>query len=216
MSSNAISQTQLDALKRLGAATIHEAQGQVGAVDARIAPLDPSTRLVGPALTIDIRPSDNLMIHYALTKAKAGDVLVIDAKGFLDAGPWGDLLTLAAQKIGIAGLVIDGAVRDASSIIEMGFPVFCRGLSIKGTNKHQPGKVNEPVTVGSVVVRPGDIIMGDRDGVVLVAREDVEQVIKASEERERKEEVIRRRLAQGATMVELLGLQEILNRYGLV
>ncbi len=210
-----INQSQLDTLKRLGAATIHEAQGQRGAVDPRIAALDPAMRVVGPALTVDIRPSDNLMIHYALTKAKPGDVLVIDAKGFVDAGPWGDILTLAAKKIGLAGLVIDGAVRDASAIVEMSFPVFCRGLCIKGTNKQQPGKVNVPVTVGGVVVRPGDIVVGDRDGLVVVAKEEVAQVIQASEERERKEEIMRRRLEEGATMVELLGLQETLNRHGL-
>ncbi len=211
-----INQSQLETLIRLGAATIHEAQGQRGAVDPRIAALDPGMRVVGPALTVDIRPSDNLMIHYALTKAKPGDVLVIDAKGFVDAGPWGDLLTLAAKKIGIAGLVIDGAVRDASAIVEMGFPVFCRGLCIKGTNKLQPGKVNVPITVGGIVVRPGDIVMGDRDGLVVVAKEEVSQVIQASEERECKEEVMRRRLEEGATMVELLGLQETLSRHGLV
>ncbi|WP_116313858.1 4-carboxy-4-hydroxy-2-oxoadipate aldolase/oxaloacetate decarboxylase [Cupriavidus taiwanensis] len=211
-----INQSQLEALNRLSAATIHEAQGQRGAVDPRIAALDPGMRVVGPALTVDIRPSDNLMIHYALTKAKPGDVLVVDAKGFVDAGPWGDILTLAAKKIGIAGLVIDGAVRDASAIVEMGFPVFCRGLCIKGTNKLQPGKVNVPVTVGGVVVRHGDVVMGDRDGLVVIAKEEVAQVIQASEERERKEEVMRRRLEEGATMVELLGLQETLSRHGLV
>lgn len=211
-----ISQSQLETMKRLGAATIHEAQGQRGAVDPRIAALDPGMRVVGPALTVDVRPSDNLMIHYALTKAKPGDVLVVDAKGFVDAGPWGDILTLAAKKIGLAGLVIDGAVRDASAIVEMGFPVFCRGLCIKGTNKFQPGKVNVPVTVGGVVVHPGDIVMGDRDGLVVVAKEEVAQVIQASEERERKEEAMRRRLEEGATMVELLGLKETLSRHGLV
>ncbi|MDF3834791.1 4-carboxy-4-hydroxy-2-oxoadipate aldolase/oxaloacetate decarboxylase [Cupriavidus basilensis] len=211
-----ITQQQLETLNRLGAATIHEAQGQRGAVDPRIAALDPGMRVVGPALTVDVRPSDNLMIHYALTKAKPGDVLVVDAKGFVDAGPWGDILTLAAKKIGLAGLVIDGAVRDASAIVEMGFPVFCRGLCIKGTNKFQPGKVNVPVTVGGVIVRPGDIVMGDRDGLVVVGKEEVAQVIQASEERERKEEVMCRRLEEGATMVELLGLQETLSRHGLV
>ncbi len=117
-----ITAAQLDQLKRLGTATIHEAQGQRGAVDPRIAPLDPSMRLAGPALTVDIRPGDNLMIHYALTKARPGDVLVVDAKAFVDAGPWGDVLTFAAQQIGIAGLVIDGAVRDASQYRRDGLP----------------------------------------------------------------------------------------------
>lgn len=210
-----ITAAQLDQLKRLGTATIHEAQGQRGAVDPRIAPLDPSMRLAGPALTVDIRPGDNLMIHYALTKARPGDVLVVDAKAFVDAGPWGDVLTFAAQQIGIAGLVIDGAVRDASQIVEMGFPVFCRGLSIRGTNKHQPGKLNLPLVLGGAVVRPGDIVVGDRDGLVIVAAEEVPEVIAASEAREQKEAQMRERLAQGATMVELLGLRETLDSLGL-
>lgn len=143
-------------------------------------------------------------------------MLVVDAKGFVDAGPWGDILTLAAQEIGIAGLVIDGAVRDADSIIDMGFPVFCRGLCIKGTNKHQPGKVNVPVVIGGVPIRPGDVMVGDRDGLVVVAGDEVDAVIRASEARERKEAEMRERLKQGATMVELLGLQETLSRLGLV
>jgi len=206
---------QLDRLKRLGTATIHEAQGQQGAVDPRIAALDPGMRLAGPALTVDIRPGDNLMIHYALTKARPGDVLVVDAKGFADAGPWGDVLTFAAQTIGLAGLVIDGAVRDASSIVEMGFPVFCRGVCIRGTNKQQPGRLGVPLIVGGAGIRPGDIVVGDRDGLVVVAREQVAQVIEASEARERKEQRMREQLAGGATMVELLELQDTLARYGL-
>ncbi|MGO4762534.1 4-carboxy-4-hydroxy-2-oxoadipate aldolase/oxaloacetate decarboxylase [Cupriavidus sp. 2KB_3] len=210
-----ITAAQLDQLKRLGTATIHEAQGQRGAVDPRIAPLDPSMRLAGPALTVDIRPGDNLMIHYALTKARPGDVLVVDAKAFVDAGPWGDVLTFAAQQIGIAGLVIDGAVRDASQIVEMGFAVFCRGLSIRGTNKHQPGKLNLPLVLGGAVVRPGDIVVGDRDGLVIVAADEVPEVIAASAAREQKEAQMRERLAQGATMVELLGLRETLDSLGL-
>jgi 4-hydroxy-4-methyl-2-oxoglutarate aldolase len=216
MSAIEISQDRLIALQRFGTATIHEAQGQRGAIDPRVAALDPRRRLIGPALPVDMRPSDNLMIHYALTKARRGDVLVVDVKGFVDAGPWGDILTLAAQEIGIAGLVINGAVRDADSIIELGFPVFCRGLCIKGTNKNQPGRVNLPVMIGGVDIHPGDIVVGDRDGLVVVARNEVAEVIRASEERERKEATMRERLKQGATMVELLGLQDTLNRYGLV
>lgn len=208
-------QQQLERARRLGTATIHEAQGQRGAVDARIAALDPDMRLAGPALTVDIRPGDNLMIHYALTKARPGDVLVVDAKAFIDAGPWGDVLTFAAQTIGIAGLVIDGAVRDASNIVEMGFPVFCRGLSIRGTNKHQPGKLNVPLVLGGAMIRPGDIVVGDRDGLVVVAREELDSVIEASEAREHKETAMREKLAQGATMVELLGLQATLETLGL-
>jgi 4-hydroxy-4-methyl-2-oxoglutarate aldolase len=210
-----VTREQLETLKRLGAATIHEAQGQKGAVASVLRPLDPSVRLAGPALTVDCRPCDNLIIHYALTKAKPGHVLVIDAKGFLEAGPWGDVLTVAAQKLGIAGLVIDGSVRDADTIIDMKFPVFCRGLSIKGTAKNQPGKVGVPIVLGGVDVRPDDIVIGDRDGLVVVAAEDVTEVIRLSEERQKKEDMVRQELENGKSTVELLGLSETLQKFGL-
>ena len=105
-------------LRQLGAATIYEAQGAKGALDSGMKPIDPTVRLAGPALTVDCRPADNLMLHYAVQKAKPGDVLVVDAKGFMEAGPWGDVLTIQAQKVGIAGLVIDGCVRDANLNLE--------------------------------------------------------------------------------------------------
>jgi 4-hydroxy-4-methyl-2-oxoglutarate aldolase len=210
-----VTREQLETLKRLGAATIHEAQGQKGAVASVLRPLDPSVRLAGPALTVDCRPCDNLIIHYALTKAKPGHVLVIDAKGFLEAGPWGDVLTVAAQKLGIAGLVIDGSVRDADTIIDMKFPVFCRGLSIKGTAKNQPGKVGVPIVLGGVDIRPDDIVIGDRDGLVVVAAEDVAEVIRLSEERQKKEDMVRQELENGKSTVELLGLSETLQKFGL-
>jgi 4-hydroxy-4-methyl-2-oxoglutarate aldolase len=211
-----VSKAQIETLKQLGTATIHEAQGQKGAIDGALRPIDPSLRLAGPAVTVDCRPSDNLAIHYALTKAKPGDVLVVDAKAFIEAGPWGDLLTLAAQKLGIVGLVIDGSVRDANTIIEMGFPTFSRGLSIKGTNKNQPGKVNVPVHIGGVVVNPGDIVVGDRDGLVVVERGAVDDVIRLSRAREDKENGIRAGLEAGKSTVELLGLADTLKKFGMV
>lgn len=211
-----VSKAQIETLKQLGTATIHEAQGQKGAIDGALRPIDPSLRLAGPAVTVDCRPSDNLAIHYALTKAKPGDVLVVDAKAFIEAGPWGDLLTLAAQKLGIVGLVIDGSVRDANTIIEMGFPTFSRGLSIKGTNKNQPGKVNVPVHIGGVVVNPGDIVVGDRDGLVVVERGAVDDVIRLSRAREDKENGIRAGLEAGKSTVELLDLADTLKKFGMV
>ncbi len=202
-------------LCELGSATVYDAQGASGALDSGIKPLDPRSRLVGRAFTVQMRPADNLMLHAALLKACPGDVLVVDAQGFLEAGPWGDVLTAQAVRMGLAGLVIDGAVRDANAIVDAGFPVFCRGLSIKGTGKHQPGQLGVPVCVGQVVVHPGDIVVGDRDGVVIVPRERTDDVLAAALAREQKEEEMRAAIAQGATTAELLGLTETLRRLGL-
>jgi 4-hydroxy-4-methyl-2-oxoglutarate aldolase len=214
-SSGAGNRPLFDRLRDLGSATVYEAQGAKGALDAGIKPLDAGSRLVGPALTVDTRPADNLMLHYALLKARPGDVLVVDAKAFLEAGPWGDVLTAAAIKAGVAGLVINGSVRDASAIVDLGFPVFCRGLSIKGTGKHQPGRVNVPVSIGDVLIRPGDVIVGDRDGLVVVAPEEIEAVIASAEAREAKEAEFRAAIERGATTAELLGLMPTLERFGL-
>lgn len=202
-------------LRALGAATVYEAQGARGALDSGMKPIDPASRLAGPALTVDTRPADNLMLHYALLKARPGDVLVVDAKGFLEAGPWGDVLTAAALKAGVAGLVIHGAVRDAEAIVAMGFPVFCRGLSIKGTGKVHPGRVNVPVCIGDVLIRPGDIVVGDRDGLVIVAPDEAESVLASARAREAKEAGFRSAIEQGASTAELLGLRPTLERLGL-
>ena len=207
-----VSIATLHALRQLGAATIYEAQGAKGALDSGIKPIAPGMRLAGPALTVDTRPADNLMLHYAMLKAKPGDVLVVDAKGVLEAGVWGDVFTEQAQRIGLAGLVIHGAVRDAAAMTEAGFPVFSRGLSIKGTGKHQPGRLNVTVTIGDVAIDPGDIIVGDQDGVVVVKRHEVDAVLLKSRQREEKEAQFRQQIRDGATTVDLLGLEETLRR----
>jgi 4-hydroxy-4-methyl-2-oxoglutarate aldolase len=211
-----VTSDQLQTLRDLGAATVYEAQGAFGAFDSGMKPIDPSVRLAGPAFTVEMRPADNLMLHYALMKAQPGDVLVVDAKGFLEAGPWGDVLTMQALKLGIAGLVINGCVRDANLLISLGFPVFCRGLSIKGTGKNQPGRVNVPVSIGDVLVNPGDVIVGDRDGLVAVPRDGVATAIEKSIARERNEGEMRAAIEGGATTAELLNLTETLKRHGLV
>lgn len=210
-----VTSDQIEALMRYGTATIHESQGQKGAIDGAIRPLDPGMRLGGPALTVKCRPGDNLALHYALTKAKPGQIMVVDAEGFVEAGPWGDVMTGAAQLAGLRGLAIDGSVRDSATIVSMGFPVFSRGVSIKGTNKCQPGRVGMPIVFGGVVVRPGDIIIGDRDGLVCVQAEEVAHVIDASQEREDKEVEFRKALAGGKTSIELLGLQGLLDKFGM-
>lgn len=207
---------QINQLRDLGAATVYEAQGAKGALDHGIKPIDPSVKLAGPAYTVDCRPADNLMLHYAVQKAKPGDVLVVDAKAFMEAGPWGDVLTIQAMKVGIAGLVINGCVRDASLIIELGFPVFCRGLSIKGTGKNQPGKVGVPVLIGDVQINPGDIVVGDRDGIVVVPEAEVGRAIATSLAREAKEVQQRKAIQEGTSTIDLLNLADTLKRFGLV
>lgn len=205
----------LDALKQCGAATIHEAQGQRGAVDPGIKPLSSAMRVAGPAFTVKCKPGDNLALHYALVKAQPGDVLVVDYEGFTQSGPWGDIMTVAAMQRGIAGLCIDGTVRDSTTIVAMGFPLFSRGACIKGTNKYQPGKVGIPIVFGGVLVKPGDIVVGDGDGLVIVDQSEVDAVLAASQAREAKEDETRKKIKAGTTTVELLGVQELLTKYGM-
>jgi 4-hydroxy-4-methyl-2-oxoglutarate aldolase len=206
---------KMEMLKRLGAATVHEALGQRGYVDSAIAPLDASWRIAGPAYTVDSKAGDNLMMHYAISQARPGDIMVVDYKGFMRAAAVGDLMTYSALTRGIGGMVIDGAVRDAGQIVEMRFPVFARGLCVTGPTKSQPGKVNVPVVVGGCLVNPGDIVVGDRDGVVIIPSGELDAVIRLAQEREDKEAGIKQKLGQGATTVELLGLGDTLRKLGL-
>jgi 4-hydroxy-4-methyl-2-oxoglutarate aldolase len=204
----------LQRLLKLGTATVYEAQGQRGSIAAQIRPLDPDMKLIGTALTVNTSPGDNLMLHQAVLMARPGDVLVVDAKGFTDAGPWGDVLTLAAQQAGIAGLVIDGSVRDSEAIIDANFPVFSRGISIRGTTKVDPGHVGGTINFAGTLVDRGDIIIGDRDGLVVVKATEVLESLQSAEAREAKEEEFRRRITEGASTAELFGLLPILKRYG--
>jgi 4-hydroxy-4-methyl-2-oxoglutarate aldolase len=155
---------------------------------------------------VELEPADNWFIHVALLEAGEGDILVVDAKGYTQAGPWGDVLTLAAQKRGLAGLVIDGAVRDSQEIIASGFPVFTRGVCIRKTTKAQKGRVNVPVSVGGVLIHPGDVLIGDADGLVRVCADDLDAALTSAEHRELKEEDMRARIRAGATTLDLLGL----------
>jgi 4-hydroxy-4-methyl-2-oxoglutarate aldolase len=197
---------RMERLAALGAATVYEANGQRDAIDPAIKPLDPSSRIAGRVVTVDLEPADNWFIHIALLEAGEGDILVVDAKGYTQAGPWGDVLTLAAQERGLAGLVIDGAVRDSQEILASGFPVFTRGVCIRKTTKVQKGQVNVPVTIGGVLIQPGDILVGDADGLVRVAAADIDTALTSSEHRELKEEQMRARIREGATTLDLLGL----------
>ena len=162
---------------------------------------------------MDAGSADNLLLHAALRHARPGDILVADAKGFVDAGAWGDVLTAAAQKVRIAGLVINGAVRDAEEIIDMKFPVFAKGLSIRGTTKVYKGSIGQPVDIAGTTVNNGDVIVGDRDGLVVIRADEVESALELAEARADKETNLRDQIADGASTVELLGLTTTLSSY---
>ena len=197
-------------------ATLHEAMGKKGAMSFPIKPLYQGMTLFGTAVTVSGGPTDNLMIHAAMALTRPGDVLVVDFKGMTEAGPWGDVLTEAALQRGLAGLVIDGCVRDAAAIRQMGFPVFCRGTSMKGTTKTQPtGDVNTPIVCGGVMVMPGDIVVGDDDGVVVVPQAEAAATLAKAAERERMEEGLRDQLRAGRTTVEALKLEPYLEAGGI-
>jgi len=209
------SQHLIEELSRFDSATVHEASGGRGALESSIKPVDPKSRLCGPALTVAGRPGDNLIIHKAIYAAEKGDVLVVSVGGFTEAGPWGEIMTLAARVRGIAGLVIDGSIRDSMAIRELGFPAFSKGLSIKGTTKDSLGYINHPIIIGGVTVHPGDAILGDADGVVVVARTDLTEVLEKSKLRKEKEEKIKKELQMGKSTLELYGFDKILQAKGM-
>lgn len=161
-----------------GAQTGHvcDAMNRFGAMDYRIKPLDPPMRMAGPALTVRIRPCDNLVIYKALDIAQPGDILVIATYDYTANSTWGDQTSLVAQMKGLAGMVTDGVVRDREGILEVGFPVFARGVMPSSPFKHGPGEINFLVSCGGQPVQPGDIIVGDGDGVVVVPQADAAQV----------------------------------------
>jgi RraA family protein len=154
--------------------------GRRGALSSRIAPLAPSMRLAGPAVTVEVRPGDNLMIHAAMAIAKPGDVLVIDGKGDDTSALLGEIMVSQCMAIGIAGIVVYGAVRDTEAIRALGFPLYATGANPNGPTKVAPGRINWPVSVGGVSVQPGDLVVADGDGVVVVEPSKVPAVLEAA------------------------------------
>jgi 4-hydroxy-4-methyl-2-oxoglutarate aldolase len=145
--------------------------GRRGALSGRIAPLSPSMRFAGPALTVELRPGDNLMIHAALAVAKPGDVIVVDGKGDLSSALMGEIMSQQCVALGVAAVVIDGAVRDSEAIRALGFPMYAAGLNPNGPTKSVSGRLNHPISLGGVSVKPGDLVVGDADGVTVIERE---------------------------------------------
>jgi 4-hydroxy-4-methyl-2-oxoglutarate aldolase len=156
---------------RFASSILADVAGRRGALHGRIAPLAPTMRFAGPALTVEVRPGDNLMIHAALAVARPGDVIVVDGKGDLSSALMGEIMSQQAVALGVVAVVIDGAVRDCEAIRELGFPMFAAGLNPNGPTKNVAGRLNHPISVGGVTVRPGDLVVGDADGVTVVERE---------------------------------------------
>jgi 4-hydroxy-4-methyl-2-oxoglutarate aldolase len=185
---------------------VHEASKLDNALDPLIHAAWKGAALCGPAFTVRCVRGDNLPIHLSLAEVAPGDVLVVDAGGHI-GGYWGKILTVAAQQRGVAGLVIDGGVRDVRDLEELGFPVFARGIGVSGTVKRDPGALRAPVTVGGVRIETGDLVLGDADGVVSVPADRLVDVLAASCEREAKEAAVIERLRGGETTVDIYGFR---------
>jgi RraA family protein len=153
------------------ASILADVAGRRGALSGRIAALAPTMRFAGPAITVEVRPGDNLMIHAALAVAKPGDVILVDGKGDLSSALMGEIMCQQAVALGVAAVVIDGAVRDAEAIRELGFPMYAAGLNPNGPTKSVSGRLNNPISIGGVSVKPGDLVVGDGDGVTVIERE---------------------------------------------
>jgi len=201
-----ISPEVLRQLAEFDAATLYEAAGQRGMVNPAIKPMWPGAQVCGPAVTVSCPPRDNLMLHHAVAVAAAGSVLVATAEGYQYAGAWGEVLTVAAQARDIAGLVIDGAVRDIEAITERRFPVFSRSLAIGACKKEQIGTLYEPIDLGGVTLRSGDIVVGTADGVVALESQSIGQVLQNAIARREREAEIFRQLQAGKTTIEILNL----------
>jgi 4-hydroxy-4-methyl-2-oxoglutarate aldolase len=193
-----------EALLALGAATLGESGAS--AMRDRVRPAWPGARLAAPAYPVRCSTGDNLAVHVAVARAPEGSALVVDVGELRELGYWGEVLTTAAQSRGLSGLVIDGGVRDAAALQAHAFPVFSTTIALRGATKDLPGAIGTPVRVGDVTVEPGDWIVGDGDGVVVVPGASLDAVLVAARVRADKEDGFFQRLNDGATTLELLGL----------
>ncbi|HEY2335825.1 MAG TPA: 4-carboxy-4-hydroxy-2-oxoadipate aldolase/oxaloacetate decarboxylase [Burkholderiales bacterium] len=202
-------------LGRLGVATVHEAQGRSGLMQPYMRPLWRGARVAGSAVTALCHPGDNWMIHVACEVVKKGDVLVVACSSENTDGAFGELLATSLVALGVRAIILDMGCRDAAEISEMKFPVWSRAISAKGTVKATVGSVNVPVICGGMSVKPGDVIVADDDGVVVVDRKQASQVARAGEEREKKEAGSRARLQKGELGLDIYDMRKALAEKGL-
>jgi 4-hydroxy-4-methyl-2-oxoglutarate aldolase len=192
----------------LGTATVGEAWPPARLGAAPLRPLAPGMALAGPALTVRCLPGDNLALHLAIAAARPGDVLVVDYGGSLESGPFGEIMALACQMRGIAGMVIDGAVRDSAQIAALGFPVFARGLNIRGTVKKDPGVIGGTIHLGGTDIAAADVVLADADAILALNGSDLDAALAAARNRAGRETRVMDRLRQGETTLSILGLSE--------
>ena len=200
--------TTTEPLEWQSTATLGEVRGGLGIVEAPIRPLFVPCQIAGPAFPVTLPVGDNLSLHHALARAPRGSVLTVTC-GDTGHGFWGEITTVAAQARGIVGLVTDGAVRDSDAIRRLNFPVFCGGIHIRGTAKEKLGSVGASVVLGGVVIRAGDYVVADSDGIVIVPPEALERTLERAREREERERRIMAELRAGKTTIELLGLTDL-------
>jgi 4-hydroxy-4-methyl-2-oxoglutarate aldolase len=204
----------VEGLGELGTATVHEAIGRRGFAGPHLRPIQQGVRLAGAAVTVSSHPGDNLMVHAAVEVCQEGDVLVVANTAPSTHGMFGELLATSLLARGVRALVIDAGVRDTAELRELGFAVWSQHVSCQGTVKASPGSVNVPVTLGGVVVNPGDVVCADDDGVVVVARDDAAWALDRSRERVANEDGTRARLAAGELGVDIYGLRAKLEALG--